>query len=107
MLACAQWLEAEIRLVRPRVIVALGSTAAASVLGQPVSVRDSGGRRWWRPDGIGVVVVHHPAAILRRAESGAPSFDDWVAALALAWPTADSPWDGAGCTDPATAPVPR
>lgn len=107
VLACAQWLEAEIGLVRPQVIVALGSTAATSLLGQPVSVRDSVGRVWQRPDGIAVHVVHHPAAILRRAESGAPSFDEWVAALGLAWPTPmiDDRPEAAAAVAPAAGPA--
>lgn len=85
VLACAQWLEAEIRAVSPQAIVALGSTAATSLLGRPVRVGDSAGRWLYRDDGRPVWVVHHPAAVLRRAESGAPDFEAWVASLAPAW----------------------
>lgn len=80
-LACAQWLEAELALVRPQAVLALGGTAASSVLGRPVRVGDCIGRWQARDDGLPVWVVHHPAAILRRAESGAPPFDDWVEAM--------------------------
>ncbi len=79
--ACAQWLEAEIRLVAPQAILALGATAAASVLGRGVGVAQCLGAWWWRDDGVPVWVVHHPAAVLRRAESGAPPFDAWVEAM--------------------------
>ena len=41
-----------------------------------------------RSDGLAVWVVHHPAAVLRRAESGAPDMAAWVRALAGAWPEA-------------------
>ncbi len=79
--ACAQWLEAEIRLVAPQAILALGATAASSVLGRSVGVASSLGSWWQRDDGVPVWVVHHPAAVLRRAESGAPDFETWVEAM--------------------------
>lgn len=83
--ACEQWLEAEIRLVAPQAVIALGATAASSLLGGIVGVAQSLGRWQVRADGLPVWVVHHPAAVLRRAESGAPPFDDWVEALRPAW----------------------
>lgn len=79
--ACEQWLEAEIRLVAPQAILALGATAASSVLGRSVGVAQSLGSWWQRADGLPVWVVHHPAAVLRRAESGAPDFEAWVEAM--------------------------
>jgi uracil-DNA glycosylase len=86
--ACEQWLEAEIRLVQPQAVIALGATAASSLLGGGVGVAQSLGRWQARADGLPVWVVHHPAAVLRRAESGAPPFEDWVEALRPAWPQA-------------------
>ena len=86
--ACEQWLEAEIRLVQPKAVLALGATAASSLLGAGVGVAQSLGRWQARADGLPVWVVHHPAAVLRRAESGAPSFQAWVEALRPAWPQA-------------------
>lgn len=85
--ACEQWLEAEIRLVAPQAILALGATAASSLLGDDVRVAQSLGRWQVRADGLPVWVVHHPAAVLRRAESGAPSFEAWTEALRPAWPS--------------------
>lgn len=86
--ACSQWLEAEIAAVAPQAIVALGSTAASSLLGRSVRVGDCAGQWLRRSDGLAVWVVHHPAAVLRRAESGAPDMAAWVRALAGAWPEA-------------------
>jgi probable DNA metabolism protein len=83
--ACEQWLEAEIRLVAPQAILALGATAASSLLGKGQGVAQSLGQWQTRADGLPVWVVHHPAAVLRREVSGAPSFEEWVEAMRPAW----------------------
>lgn len=63
--ACRPWLEAEIERIRPAVLVALGATAAQSLLGTPVRVTRLRGQ--WLPSewGIPVLVTIHPSAILR------------------------------------------
>jgi uracil-DNA glycosylase len=66
-LACADWLEAEIAEVGPRAIVALGATAARSLLGATVAVNEHAGRWLQRADGRPVLVLQHPAALLRAA----------------------------------------
>ncbi len=82
--ACLPWLEAELGAVRPRVVVALGATAARAVLGAPVRVGELRGRVLDTPDGgafpgASVVVTTHPSALLRlRDRSG---WDDAFAAL--------------------------
>ena len=68
-LACLHWLEAEIDALRPRAIVALGATAARSLLGRAVGMLEHEGRWLERADGIPVLVCLHPAAILRADES--------------------------------------
>lgn len=53
------------RLGAPDALVALGATAAASLLGRAVSIAPNE-RRWLpRADGRRVLVVRHPAALLR------------------------------------------
>ena len=64
-LACLRWLEAEIAALRPQAIVALGATAARSLLGDKVAVTANEGRWLARADGTPVLVCLHPAAILR------------------------------------------
>ena len=66
--ACAPWLEAEIALVRPRALVALGATAARSLLGRPVAVTTERGQWLSRADGMQVLVTLHPSALLRMPE---------------------------------------
>ena len=68
--ACHPWLEAEVRAVRPAVIVALGATAARAVLGRPVGIAASR-RVVHEAMGASVVVTYHPSAVLRADERAA------------------------------------
>ncbi len=65
VLACRSWLDAEIALVQPQMLVALGATAARSLLGRPVAVMTERGRWLQRDDGLRVLVTLHPSALLR------------------------------------------
>jgi DNA polymerase len=63
--ACFPWLEAEIHLLKPDVIVCLGATAAKALLGKSFSVMKSRGKpvdSAWAPV---VVATVHPSAVLR------------------------------------------
>jgi len=64
--ACAPWLEAELAVVRPAVVVCLGATAARSVLQRPVTI---GAVRGHILDegatDAAVLVTTHPSALLR------------------------------------------
>ena len=84
--ACGQWLEHEIRLVAPSKLVALGATAARSLLGRAVAVeRESG--QWFleRDDGRPVLVTRHPAALLRLPqEAQEEAWKLWLSHLAMA-----------------------
>ncbi|HKT59162.1 MAG TPA: UdgX family uracil-DNA binding protein [Gemmatimonadales bacterium] len=62
--ACHPWLEEEIRLVRPRVIVALGATAAQSLLGPKFKVTQQRGKAV-RSDWGTVIATVHPSSVLR------------------------------------------
>jgi uracil-DNA glycosylase family protein len=63
--ACHHWLEDEIALVKPGALVALGATAARSLLGRATPVNANRGRWLPRPDGLEVLVTLHPSALLR------------------------------------------
>ena len=63
--ACNPWLQEEIRLVRPRVIVALGATAAQALLGKQFRVTRDRGRPISSELAEAVVATVHPSAILR------------------------------------------
>ncbi|HSV45297.1 MAG TPA: UdgX family uracil-DNA binding protein [Ramlibacter sp.] len=77
--ACLHWLEDEIALVRPRALVALGATAARSLLGRPVAVMAERGQWLARADGLQVLVTVHPSALLRvPPEERDEAFADFV-----------------------------
>jgi DNA polymerase len=69
--SCKPWLYRELELIQPAVIVCLGQTAAQSVVGRAVSLKESMGRRYAFALSQSIVLVtYHPSAILRSAEFG-------------------------------------
>ena len=63
--ACRPWLEAEIRVVKPNVIVALGATAAQALLGSKFRVTKQRGEFLESTLAPYVMATVHPASILR------------------------------------------
>src|SRR5262245_61872653 len=63
--ACFPWLEQEIALVQPRVIVALGATAAKALLGRGFSMLEDRGRAIHSTWADAVIATVHPSAVLR------------------------------------------
>jgi uracil-DNA glycosylase family protein len=63
--ACAPWLEAEIGLVRPALIVCLGATAARAVIGREHRLLEQRGQFFDHPSGAKVMATVHPSAVLR------------------------------------------
>lgn len=73
--ACMPYLHRQIALVRPKVILALGTSAAEALLG----VRKPLGElrlKVHRYNGIPLVVTYHPAALLRNPNWKRPAWDD-------------------------------
>lgn len=63
--ACHHWLELELRLVKPSLVVALGATAAQALLGPAFRVTRERGRILESPLAPRVVATVHPSSILR------------------------------------------
>ena len=63
--ACRPWLVEEIRLVKPRVIVALGATAAQALLGGKFKVTAQRGKPVDSEWAEAVIATVHPSAVLR------------------------------------------
>jgi len=66
--ACRPWLEAETEVVKPRVIVCLGVTAAQAVFGKAVRLNEMRGRPWSTSIAPIVFVTVHPSAVLRHPD---------------------------------------
>jgi DNA polymerase len=71
VLACHLWLEEEIAKVKPRVIVALGATAAAAVIGPSARVLRDRGKAFPSPLAELVTLTVHPSSILRAPDAAA------------------------------------
>jgi uracil-DNA glycosylase family protein len=69
--ACRPWLETEIALVKPRVLVCLGATAAQALLGKSFRVSKQRGERVPSPLAPIVIATVHPSSILRAPDEAA------------------------------------
>jgi len=85
--ACRWWLDAERRIIRPRVIVALGATAAQGVFGKAVPIAKNRGQAFQLADQAQGVVTYHPSYLLRvpDAEAKANAYAAFVEDLKFAW----------------------
>ena len=63
--ACRWWLDRELDLVKPNLVVALGANAAFSLLGKAIPVTKMRGQVIEREDGLRVFITIHPSFILR------------------------------------------
>jgi DNA polymerase len=84
--ACRPWLEAEIEVVKPALIVLLGATAAQSVMGPAFRVSTQRGEVLASPFGVPVLATVHPSSILRATdeESREAGMSSFVADLRVA-----------------------
>jgi len=73
--ACRPWLERQIELLAPKIIVLLGKAAVHSVLHDDKSLASLRGRRF-EYRGIPVVVTYHPAYLLRNLPEKAKAWED-------------------------------
>jgi len=78
---CRWWLAKELDRVEPAVIVAMGATAARSVLQKPVVIREARGRFLAAPEGIVVRVTIHPSYLLRLRENRHEEFERFITDL--------------------------
>ena len=67
--ACRPWLEAEVQVLTPRVIICLGVTAAQSVFGKMIRLNGLRENPWSTAIARNVFVTVHPSAILRHPET--------------------------------------
>ena len=73
--ACRSYLERQIALVRPRLLVALGRIAAQTLLGNDLPIGRMRGQ-WFEVLGVPSMVTYHPAALLRNPALKRPTWED-------------------------------
>lgn len=66
--ACHDWLKREIELVAPRLLIALGATAARSLLGRATPITANRGRLHEYAPGVSLLITVHPSFLLRVPE---------------------------------------
>jgi uracil-DNA glycosylase family protein len=83
--ACHDWLEGEIELMKPAVIVVLGATALRAILGRAATVSSTRGRILDFAPGTSLLVTAHPSYLLRvPGEARTTEYRRFVADLRLA-----------------------
>ena len=80
--SCFPYLRRQVRLLAPRLIVAVGRPAAQALLNQPVRIADVRGRTF-EFEGIPVIVTYHPAYLLRNPHDKGKAWEDLCRARAL------------------------
>lgn len=73
--SCLPYLDRQIELVAPRLLIALGRPAAQALLGSEISIGAARGKRFER-GGIPVVVTYHPAYLLRNPQDKGKAWED-------------------------------
>jgi DNA polymerase len=83
---CRWWLDRELAIVKPRIVVALGATAARGLVGRPLGIEASRGKAMPLVSGSSLIVTIHPSFLLRIPDprNKAQEFDRLVADLVSA-----------------------
>ncbi|MDA8210746.1 MAG: uracil-DNA glycosylase [Clostridia bacterium] len=73
---CMPWLMKQIQLIRPKIMVCLGSTAVQGILDPSLRITKIRGR-WAERNGILIMPTYHPAALLRDESKKRPVWEDF------------------------------
>jgi uracil-DNA glycosylase len=86
IVACRPWLEAELKVIRPDIVVCMGATAVQSLAGRDVRVLRDRGKLLESALARGLVVTVHPSVLLRLPDRSQfeAEYDLFVRDLALA-----------------------
>ncbi|MBR0040758.1 MAG: uracil-DNA glycosylase [Oscillospiraceae bacterium] len=75
MAACRPWLDEQITLVRPKIIVCLGRIAAGEIIKQDFRITREHGQ-WFEVGGVKTMAIYHPSALLRDVSKRPETFAD-------------------------------
>ena len=75
MAACRSWLDGQIEIVRPKIIVCLGRIAAGALIRKDFRITREHGQ-WFEKDGVKYMAIYHPSALLRDLSKRPETFAD-------------------------------
>ena len=73
--ACGEWLQRQIALVRPQIVVCLGRIAAKALIDPDFRITREHGQ-WFEKDGVKMMAIYHPSALLRDVSKRPETFAD-------------------------------
>ena len=73
--ACRSWLDRQIALVNPKIIVCLGRIAAMALIREDFRITREHGQ-WFERDGRRLMATYHPSALLRDVDKRPEAFMD-------------------------------
>lgn len=73
---CRGYLEAQIRLIKPKIIICLGALATQTVVDSQAKITIVRGK-WFTRQGIMIMPTYHPAALLRNESLKRPVWEDF------------------------------
>lgn len=74
--ACKKWLDAQIEIIKPKIIVCVGRIAAQKIIDKNIKVTKQHGE-FTEKDGIFYTATYHPAAVLRNINNKTFALEDW------------------------------
>ena len=74
---CIDWLRAQVKMIKPKIIVCLGRIAAAKIIKPDIKITKEHGM-WFEKGGIEMMAMLHPAALLRDPRKKPEAFDDFL-----------------------------
>ena len=75
--ACIGYLRSQIALVNPKIIICLGRIAAKQLIDRDFRITRQHGQ-WIQKDGIWMMAIYHPSALLRDVSKRPETFDDLI-----------------------------
>jgi len=73
--SCLPWLKAQMKLIRPRIVVCLGAAATQVLIDSKLRITSARGK-WFDRDGLRMMPTFHPAALLRDMSKKRPVWED-------------------------------
>lgn len=74
---CIDWLRAQVKMIRPKIIVCLGRIAAGRIIKPDIKITKEHGQ-WFEKNGVLMMAMLHPAAVLRDPRRKPDAFDDFL-----------------------------